>query len=673
MIEGGPWNNYVWALENPYPDKTIRAVRFEPASGAMIVSGLAAGDATSMPLRWQARRKAVLGLPEGVEFDSSMDEFGQFGQIQLDLGQVISAVPRLIYPDDEWSATRHNLQPLRSPNEMFVEYSAHPDAVFHLAGGVRIPAADLDRSSSKNGWSLCSIGTRRKRIIIKVIDELTGRITPAKLHVHGPYGDYLAPLDHHRIPNPRWYEGLDGADLVHGDHVCAYIPGETTIEVPLGAIHIEVTKGFEFEPVRQTFEVNSLTDVVTIELGRRLNWRERGWVTADTHVHFLSPATAMLEGAAEGINVINLLASQWGEMMTNVGDFDGKSTYGSKEAGGDGEHLVRVGTENRQRILGHISLLGYKGNIITPLCAGGPNESAIGDPVDILVTEWAERCREQGGLVVLPHFPDPRLESAATYVLRKADAVEMCSLSDFYAGIDPYTLSDWYRYLNNGYFVAAVGGTDKMSAEFAVGTVRTYARIPPDQEFSYETWMDAVRSSRTFVTYGPLMELSVEGQGVGSRLDLAASGGTVNVSWEVASVTVPMTEVQLIVNGMVRESRKIRKDKDSGCWPISIDRSSWIALLVRAKYPDKPQMIAAHSSPVAVNVSGSELFSATDALTILEQIEGAMAYVDTIGTRAETERYKAMRMVLESAHRRLHNRMHELGLDHGHITRHHHH
>ena len=91
-----------------------------------------------------------------------------------------------------------------------------------------------------------------------------------------------------------------------------------------------------------------------------LPWREKGWVTADTHVHFLSPISALLEGAAEGVNVVNLLASQWGELMTNVGDFDGKTTWGSREAGGDGEYLVRVGTENRQHVLGHISLLGYQ-------------------------------------------------------------------------------------------------------------------------------------------------------------------------------------------------------------------------------------------------------------------------------------------------------------------------
>ncbi|MCK5368835.1 MAG: hypothetical protein KAQ62_09790 [Cyclobacteriaceae bacterium] len=43
-----------------------------------------------------------------------------------------------------------------------------------------------------------------------------------------------------------------------------------------------------------------------------------------------------------------------------------------------------------------------------------------------------------------------------------------------------------------------------------------------------------------------------------------------------------------------------------------------------------------------------------------------MAYLETIGTRAEEKAYKRMKMVLESAHRTLHNRMHALGYDHIH-------
>jgi hypothetical protein len=189
------------------------------------------------------------------------------------------------------------------------------------------------------------------------------------LHIHGEYGEYLPPLDRHRLLNPMWFEDY-APEFPHlGIHFSTYIPGETRVRLPLGRIYLEVSKGFEIRPLRTIATVQANTEVITLELEKVLRWRERGWATADTHVHFLSPSTAALEGSAEGVNVVNLLASQWGELMTNVGDFDGKSTFGSRESGGDGEWLVRVGTENRQHVLGHISLLGYRGEAITPLCS----------------------------------------------------------------------------------------------------------------------------------------------------------------------------------------------------------------------------------------------------------------------------------------------------------------
>jgi hypothetical protein len=354
--------------------------------------------------------------------------------------------------------------------------------------------------------------------------------------------------------------------------------------------------------------------------------------------------------------------------MTNVGDFDGRTTWGAPDAGGEGEWLVRVGSENRQHVLGHISLLGYNGRIIAPMTSGGPDESALGDPIEVLLSEWARQCKAQGGLVVLPHFPNPRAEHAASIVAGDIDALEMTSWGDLYSGINPYSLSDWYRYLNCGYRLAAVGGTDKMSASTAVGTVRTYARIADGQPFTYAAWMEAVRRAETFVSYGPLLDFRVDGRPMGSQFELSASGGTLDVTWAVASATIPATRVELVVNGEIRESASLDagQREQAGSWRVRVERSSWLALLVRGQYPGKPEVIAAHSSPVMVQVAGSQLLAAADALTILEQIEGAMAYLDTIGTRAEERAYKRMRLVLEGAHRSLHNRMHAAGQFHHH-------
>jgi len=153
---------------------------------------------------------------------------------------------------------------------------------------------------------------------------------------------------------------------------------------------------------------------------------------------------------------------------------------------------------------------------------------------------------------------------------------------------------------------------------------------------------------------------------MGSRIHMSATGGTVDVTWEVASVTVPMSRVELVVNGEIRESVAVAPEEGRGNWSVKIDRSSWLALLVRGHYPDKPEIIAAHSSPVMVELEGSSFHSAADAVTILEQIEGALAYLDTVGTRADTKAYRRMRLVLEGAHRRIHNRMHQAGHFHEH-------
>jgi hypothetical protein len=665
MDDRGAWINWLWAWKNPHPDKKITGFLFEPnKKAAIVLSAVTAGQIHSNPLRWISRQKALYLLPEDVDFNDKLTDKGLLSQIQLDLGQVISATPHKKYPNKRWENTYNNRIPEMSFREIIIEYTAHPEATFHLVDGSQIPVSEVQKNTHRN--TLRPIAPALKNVKIQVYEKGNSKPVPVKLHIHGESDEYLAPVNRHRLPNNAWFEDYS-VDFVHqGSHICTYIPGETQVKLPLGKVFLEISKGFEIRPLRKVFSVTPQTSEIKIEIENVLPWRDKGWVSADTHVHFLSPHSALMEGSAEGVNIVNLLASQWGELMTNVGDFDGETTLGSKDTGGDGEYLVRVGTENRQHVLGHISLLGYNGQMILPMTTGGADESAIGDPIEILLTEWAKKCKSQNGIVVLPHFPDPRMENAAAIVSGNVDGVEMTSWESLYAGINPYSLTDWYRYLNCGYFVAAVGGTDKMSAGTAVGTVRTYARIDKEKKFTYEEWKNAVRNGNTFVTYGPLLTFSVDGKSMGEHIKMSANGGMVDVSWEVASVTVPVSKVELIMNGEVLNSSNVSSEKGNGSWNVKIEKSSWLALLVRGHYNDKPEIITAHSSPVMIDVKGSVQYSEADSLTILEQIEGAQAYLETIGTRTDEASYKRMRLILESTHRKIHNRMHQMGYYHRH-------
>ena len=412
--DSGSFVYWLYAWENPRPNTPITAIQLEPVSGTVVLAAISYGDASEHPLRWRARRKALLQLPQDIPLDANLSDRGLLAQIQLDMGQVISAIPQMVYPDVDWSTSYNNQLPEVSANTVLVEYAAHPDASFHLWGHSVVPVAELEAGGSAG--PLETVPPATQRVTLSIREKASGKLVAVKLHVHGEAGEYLAPLDRHRLPNPAWFEDYAPEFSHLGRHHTTYIPGETRLDLPLGQVFIEVSKGFEIRPLRQVYDIAPDTETIEITVERVLPWRQRGWVTADTHVHFLSPMTALLEGEGEGINVVNLLASQWGELMTNVGDFDGRNTWGSRQTGGEGEYLVRVGTENRQHVLGHISLLGYRDRIIAPMTTGGPDESALGDPIDILLTEWARQCHKQGGLVVLPHFPNPRAEHAAAII-----------------------------------------------------------------------------------------------------------------------------------------------------------------------------------------------------------------------------------------------------------------
>lgn len=661
-------NEYIWlyALPNPHPDKSIAQIICTPKDERSVIYGITTTQVDTHPLRPATRQKLELTLPE----DITLNAIHELDQVDIDLGYVISARAKLEYDSDQWFGSSSNVQPQRSKNKVVIEYAAHAIAKLYI----QRPDASLlsyDLSDLQHNEEIVEILPSRRIIRIKVVEVGTNKPVAVRIHLHGQSGEYLPPRGNHRKVNPYWFEDNYG-EFVNSLNQYAYIHGECEVEVPQGKVFVEITKGYEITPIRTSIDVTTDTDEFVFELDHVLNWRENGWVTADTHVHFLSPQTALLEGSAEGVHVVNLLASQWGEMFSNVSDFDGRTTIGAKEFGGDGDFLVRVGTENRMQVLGHISLLGYSGQMIHPLCSGGPSESALGDALDVTMADWAQSCIDQNGLVVLPHAPDPQCERVADVVLGLVHAIEMMTFNPYNAQITPYGLADWYRFLNLGYHIPVVGGSDKMSAASLLGGIRTYTQLN-QREFTYNNWMDAVRAGNTFVTVGPLAELTVEGLAPGQQLDLPKGGGTINVTWRVESVRMPIERVEIVVGGLtVAESHTDNTLSAAGSGEIKVTKPTWVALRVRGSHNGTAGEIAAHTSAVQVKVDGQTPFSKPDAMRVLEQIEGAIAYIDTLAPRAEARQYKKLRATIESAHNRMHQRMHQQGIYHEHTPVHNH-
>jgi hypothetical protein len=681
--DGGPL--CVYALPNPHPEQPLRALRIEPAPGLEVaLAALTQYFGPEHPLRHERLQSFRVALPPDLV--QAPGDLGprppslasdvppratpdlSYVPTEVDLGIIARKYALPAFDPDAWLAGQGIETPLPVPArpaeplaEIVLDVAASKDAT--LTVGERAvplrPAYEGETARSADGAVQVEILTPHQTWLhVTVQDGGDGLPVPSRIHFRAPDGRYLPPYGHRHEVNENWFEDY-GADLKLHETQYAYVDGTFQVELPVGDVYVELFKGFEYRPLRQKLRIEPGQRALTLRPERPLDWRARGWMTADTHVHFISPQTAWLQGRAEGLNLVNLLASQWGDLYTNVGDIsDGLSGVSRDET------LVWVGTENRQHLLGHMSLLGIKGEPVFPMTTAGPGESYLGDPTWTTLAEWSDEARRKDGVVVIPHFPNPYCEVAADIVLDKIDAVEI-NMANW-----PIHVYEWYRYLNCGYRVAAVGGTDKMSAQMPVGAIRTYARLEPGQPFTFEAWGAAVRAGRTFTTTGPLVDLTVEGKHPGDELPLPAGGGTLHIS-ALAEAVVPFTALEIVVNGrVVAERRNVqgtyRCQLDEA---IEVPGSAWVAARVTShmdRWVGSPRVVAAHTTPVYVVAGGQELFSPSDATYMLTVVEGGLAWMDTLATRADPERHARNRKVFEDARDRLHARLHASGHNHTH-------
>jgi len=504
-----------------------------------------------------------------------------------------------------------------------------------------------DGRSNSGSARLNVLGGTRQWMQVTVIDRSTGKPTPARVHFSGARGEYLAPYGHHARVNPNWFEDY-GADVVYQGRNFAYVDGRFTTDLPVGDVYVEIWKGFEYTPVRAKVRVKPGQKELKLTINRWKDLRRDDWVTADTHVHFISPHTAWLQGQGEGVNVVNLLASQWGRLFTNVGDITGRPGVVQDDT------IVFVGTENRNHMLGHMSMLGTKDLPVYPMCCGGVSESFIGDPDFRMLAEWALENRSKGGVVIRPHFPGcGHTEDVVPILKGLVDALEIRDLRG-----EDFPTQEWYRYLNCGYRVAVCGGTDKMSAGTTLGWIRTYAKLDSRKPFSYDSWADAVRAGRTFGTTGPLIDLSVEGKGIGETINMKGNGGTVEFH-AVAECVAALGKLEVVLNGRVIAVAKPR----GGATRLhlrgraSVGGSGWMAARCSGAQGKPGAFMAAHTSPIYLQCGDGRAFDGPAAEHMLALVEGGMEYLNKLATVFDESSRKRMVRLFEEARRELRGRL----------------
>jgi hypothetical protein len=506
---------------------------------------------------------------------------------------------------------------------------------------------------------------------VTVLDDETEQPLPCRIHFRSPEGVPYQPHGYHNHVNANqgtWHVDI-GGDLRLGQITYAYIDGRCQGWLPRGDVLVDVARGFEYEPLRTRLRIEPGQRELTLRLKRWTNMNAQRWFSGDSHVHFLGTQGAHREAQAEDLNVVNLLQSQWGHLFTNTEDFIGGPTTTNR-----GQTIVYCSQENRQHLLGHLILWGLKAPVM-PWCTDGTGEAELGGALEETMSAWADACHAQGGTVVIPHLPSPNGEPATLIATGRADAVEMLRHG-------PYMHTEYYRYLNCGYRLPLVGGTDKMSSDVPVGLYRTYVQIPEDEEFNYANWCKNVTGGRTFLSGGPLLHLKVEGQAIGDTVQLSGPGTVEVEAW--AESIFPIHTLQIVQQGRVVATSEERQGarRLSLKAKLQVNGHSWLA--ARCGGPNYTSLhhhdswqrgLFAHTSPIYIACGGDwQLFDHEAAHYMLTLIEGSLTYIRETAVLAkpgsvthhhgEADHQAYLERPFLEAQAAIHRRMHQLGISH---------
>ena len=639
------WWLYDW--ENPEPDKEIATIEVSAAgSTALALAGITLCHEASDPFSWPARQEVTIRVDaEGAP------------EVEMQRGEVVRQdtlfVPNADFLRSEESGWGRGGQEKVDGGYVEIHGSTEGEIKVKAEGveeKIRWGQVLEEKAVEQGKVKIEVVGPRGKQWVhVRVEDADTGQPVGTRVHFRSQQGAYLAPHGHQADVNIAWFEDM-GGDCKTGGVPYAYIDGTCQIDLPVGPVYTEVVRGFEYQPVRELVEIKPGQRDLTLKIKRAFDMKERGYYSGDTHVHFLSSQSAHLEAAGEDLNVTHLLASQWGRLFTSWEEFTGGLSPTSSD-----EHMVWVSQENRQHVLGHISLLGLK-DMIVPMCTGGAKEDWIGGAVEALMADWAEACKKQGGLVIMPHMPLPDFENAANIVLGHADGAEMCwvwegeKVSSAEKG--------YYRWLNVGQKLPIVGGTDKMSNGRILGGSRTYAKLHDDEEFTFDNWCQAVKRGQTFASTGAVIDLKIEGREMGEEIYLPGNGGTVEVE-AVAESVWPLTGLELICNGeeVAREVEKDGTNQIKLKFKLKTELSCWVVARCWGSHYTDAGPVMAHSSPIYIDVGKRCSFVPTEGNYLLTHMEGGIAWAEQIGVFRDEEIRQRLIGVFNEAKSELMRRM----------------
>ena len=402
-----------------------------------------------------------------------------------------------------------------------------------------------------------------------------------------------------------------------------YVDGSFEVRLPPGDYQIALSKGYEYITERHRVAVVAGKDVrQRYELRRWANMPSRGWYSSDDHVHLRrSPRENPLIQrwmAAEDIHVGHLL--QMGDFHTR---YFSQYAFGAAGRYQEGGRWLSSGQEDpRTPEIGHTISLGAA-------------EAVRVRPVDAYYgyDRTFDRVRTLGGIAGYAHqamtFHGYR-GMTLDVLQRKIDFLE---LLQFCAPGGPLITTHYYHFLDLGFPLTALAGSDfpwcgRTKAFGAaedegarIGDARFYTHV--DGPLTFDAWLQGVKAGQTFVTTGPMLELTVDDALPGTTLE-RRSGDTLRVVVQASghATDVPLQDVELVVHGEVVKTVSAR-DQGQSTERLRLTHELQVGahgLWIAARAHGGPTQ-AAHTTPVYVRADGHGFANPATARRYLELSE----------------------------------------------------
>lgn len=372
-----------------------------------------------------------------------------------------------------------------------------------------------------------------------------------------------------------------------------YVEGSYHARLPAGSWELVAARGLEWRIARERFEVAPGSETrLRVRMKRWADMPAAGWYSGDVHVHLGRGDAARdrarrLSMQAEDLHVANLL------QMGNIGNAHFRhDAWGPGARAGAWPHTLVPGQEDPRTLRrGHTIHL----NLLAP----------VRDPARYyLYHEVFERTRAQGAVTGYAHVDSLLGDGLGS---RRGLALDVpFGLVDFVEVLQTSHAATrtWFGFLDLGFALSPAAGSDHPYIDHP-GAVRSYVAL--GGEPSVDAWFAGLRAGRTFATNGPLLELTVNGRGMGSALRVEPGAELVVEARARLNPDVDrLARLELLEHGAVVAASESAQGAEELhlAHRARASRGTWFVLRALGTQQAPGVSVTAVSAPVYVDVAG---------------------------------------------------------------------